>query len=279
MQNKRKYVFIAISILGTLFSCTSQITINDSKATQAPNTVSPPSSTIVTPTPIFTQSALPKEAYSISGKVFDNKGKALDGVIVQAFSLDVGVNWSMSSKPTINGIYKITDAPCCTRIELTARKFRFLESKQIIVLKSSASQDLDNFNFGGTGNEEFSLKEDPTQCTVCTNNVTSFCSKNNPSDYQDKSTITGKILDEKNSFLIKDAIVTLKYLNSPDKECVTASVTATDGTYTFKYVPNGGNYEIKVTKTGFVDIIVNVVAKPNLEGDPDKNRHDFYLKE
>ncbi len=157
MQNKRKYIFITISILGTLFSCTSQITVNNQKviATSSPTSESKPTITpAATVSPSIIETAIPKvipnpnfkEVRTISGKVFDSKGQLLDGVIVNAIYLDNDANWKTNSEPTANGIYQIKDVPCCSRIELTTRKFRFLESKQIIVLKSSASQDVDNFN-------------------------------------------------------------------------------------------------------------------------------------
>jgi hypothetical protein len=290
MQNKRKYIFKTILILSTLFSCTSQITVNNPKvrATSSPTPESKPliPTPAVTVSPSIIDTPIPKviptpyfnETRTISGKVFDSKGQLLDGVIVNARYMPSDANWNSNSEPTVNGIYEIKDVPCCSGIALTTRKFRFLESKQIIIIRSGIYQDVDGFNFGGTGHESLAIKEDPAQCIVCSNNETRFCSKTNPTDYQDKSTLTGKILDEKNSFLIKDAVVTLKSLTSTDKECISSSVTATDGTYTFKDVPVGANYEIKVTKLGYYDLTVNIVAKSNPEGNPDKNSNDVYLK-
>jgi hypothetical protein len=221
-----------------------------------------------------------RELQDFSGKVYDENGNLLDNVNISARDLDDGISWYKFGS-TVNGIYKITGAPVGTRIELTAQKERYLESKQVIILKSSISQDVNNFNFGGPGNENYALKEDLSACTVCKNNITKFCPRDFDGLYDgEMTTITGKIFAEKNKEIVNDAIVTITSVN-PIRDCTYASVTATDGTYRFRDVPIGSEFELKVAKPGFMDMAIKVIPTSNLIDDYRinyKNIYDFFLK-
>jgi hypothetical protein len=283
-MHNNKFTAIALLSVSIMAACVNQPAITNSVSpkasvsTQAP-TPSPVQSTAL-PQIIQTPDPDSRATARFSGKVFSESGKPLDKVTITAISIDNNVNWGKSTQ-SVNGKYEFSGVPEGTRIELKAVKDHYLESKQIILLNISVSQDVDNFNFGGSGSENYSLKEDLDACIICKNNQTNFCA-NTFTGLNDaiQDTISGKTFDDKTNNILKDSVVSLTALDkNVSEDCMSSSVTATDGTFKFKQVPVGIEYEIKVTKAGFKEQVLKVKALSNLSGDSSKNYYDIYLKE
>lgn len=140
---------------------------NSQGSTTIPNAYASPQATSVMmpPTnyyPSATQTTSPsgytgttsdiKERATFNGRAFDKNGNPLEGAIVTAKSVDVGVSWVGEATQTSGGAYVFRNAPVGARIEVTITKDGFSKTRSE-VLKSNLNVDptANTFDFGFNG--------------------------------------------------------------------------------------------------------------------------------
>lgn len=161
--------YITIAIIS---SCTivtpPQTSPSPSTASEEPSSIEESTSPDISPTPSVTPSATTNEntetKATLSGTIYDNKNMILDGVEVNAESIDPKVVWKGNAQLTYEGKYLLKGAPIGSKIRITASKSGLATRTQTQILTSNITGDvnINKFDF----KDKYALQDEPEVTSI-----------------------------------------------------------------------------------------------------------------